>query len=143
MVSYTIDHKQKDNTWFSFREGEEAPFEIIKKINLVHMNMLEKRGNFKDVRISVNIEQKVKAVFDEKTIINIWHKRRTSYIFRNFHFDLTEVREEDKHGATGTPSFEIEAEMKDVDLLFRETPRYFDWIERFMRNLDGVAEALG
>lgn len=57
---------------FSFKEGEETPFEVIKKQNKTHLNFLEKRGMFNDLRISVNTEEIIEdQKFDENLVENI------------------------------------------------------------------------
>ena len=62
-----------DETRFSFLENEEEPFEVIRKRNLHHINMLEKRGKYRDMRISVNIEENVKGkvIYVESNISKI------------------------------------------------------------------------
>lgn len=132
-----------DETWFSFLENEEEPFEVIRKRNLHHINMLEKRGKYRDMRISVNIEENVKGkvIYVESNITWIRHKNRTTYHFRSYQLDLTQVQEETK-GKRTPPHYEVEIELLDLQTLFTETPRYNDRIVRFMSNLDSISEAL-
>ena len=61
----TTDYSYKDWTWFTFDDTSENPIEVIKKENIFQMNLLEKKGKWNDIWISINWETKVSAKFDE------------------------------------------------------------------------------
>jgi len=142
-VKETIDRRTTDGWRCSFLKDAEIPFEILKKTNKKHFNYKRNTPGEYDLRISVNIEEKYPDVenFDFSKIKagGARHKKRWSYKFRFLTFDFTQTQNETTAGDLELPTYEIELEISDPDMVKNcHHERQRDYLQRFYANIESL-----